>query len=36
MTRDFVVSLLFLAAWIGWPWIEESVYVGVYLIWGEE
>ena len=36
MTRDVVVSLLFLVAWVFWPWIEEAVHVVVYLIWGEE
>lgn len=36
MTRDVVVSLLFLVAWVAWPWIEEAVMVVTYLIWGEE
>ena len=36
MTRDLVVSLIFLGAWVLWPWIEEGVYVAAYVIWGEE
>ena len=36
MTRDFVVSLVFLGLWVAWPWIEEGVMVVTYLIWGEE